>query len=135
MKQIWSRLAGFLEDNDGAINVEGVLWMPVYTFFIVMIVDVSLMLNGQAQAQRILQDVNRLASSGYYVSEQEVETRAGALLAHLSPNLSVEATIDSSTGVISAIASMPATDLMAIGSIPKFAQFNVTVGAWHMIES
>ncbi|MEO9826215.1 MAG: TadE/TadG family type IV pilus assembly protein [Paracoccaceae bacterium] len=135
MKTILKSVATFLEDNDGAISIESVLWLPVYTFFLVMIVDVSLMFNGQAQAQRVLHDINRLASTGYYTSEEEVESRANALLSHLSANVSVDATIDTASGTITAVASMPASDLMAIGTIPNFSQFNVTVGAWHLIES
>ena len=131
----FKNIKNFFEATDGAINVESVLWLPVYTFFLVIIVDVSLMFNSQAQAQRILHDINRLASSGYYESEEEVETRANALLSHLSTNITVDATIDVDAGTISAVASMPATDLMAIGTIPGFSEINVTVAAWHLIES
>ena len=132
---IFKNIRNFFEATDGAISVEGVLWLPVYTFFLVMIVDVSLMFNSQAQAQRILHDINRLVSSGYYETEEEVEIRANALLSHLSANITVDATIDVDAGTIGAVASMPATDLMAIGAIPGFAEFNVTVAAWHFIES
>lgn len=134
MKSIRSVCKNFLKNEDGAITIESVLWLPVYALFTVMIVDVSLMFNGQAQAQRTLQDLNRLASSGYYTTEEDLEARARVLLGHLSPNLSVEATIDGSTGVIAAFASIPASDLMAIGTISKFASFDVNVGAWHAIE-
>jgi Flp pilus assembly protein TadG len=125
----------FLRDENGAITIESVLWLPIYALFLVMIVDVSLLFNGQAQAQRTLQDINRLASSGYYVSEADVEARARSLLGHLSDQLTVDATIDTNLGVITATASMPASDLMAIGTLPKFADIRITVGAWHMIES
>lgn len=135
MTLVPNQLMKFLKDNDGAITVESVLWLPFYALFLVMIVDVSLMFNGQAQAQRTIQDINRLASSGYYTTEAEVEERARALLGHLSTNLTVDATIDTATGVISAKATMPASDLMAIGTIPTFADITIKVGARHLIES
>ena len=135
MQTIRKSLHRFLTDDDGSITIESVLWMPFYLLFIVMIIDVSLMFNGRTQVQRTLQDINRLASSGYYTSEEEVETRIKALLGHISSNLEVDATIDTDLGVITAVASLPVADLMVIGTMPKFAEFDVTVGAWHMIES
>ena len=93
------------------------------------------MFNGQAQAQRAIQDLNRLASSGFFVSEQEVEERGAAVLSHLSANAVVEATIDTTTGVISTVATLPAADIMAVGLISKFTRLSVTVSAQHVIES
>ena len=135
MSGTYNQLAKFLTAEDGAISIESVLWLPIYALFLVMIVDVSLMFNGQAQAQRTLQDINRLASSGYYRTEADVEARALSLLGHLSDEITVDATIDAELGVITAVATMPARDLMVIGSLPDFADIRITVGAWHMIES
>lgn len=130
-----NQLVKFLKGNDGSISIESILWLPFYALFIVMIVDVSVMFNGQAQAQRTLQDINRLASTGYYTTEADIEARALELLGHLSDQLTVDATIDPDLGVITAVASIPANDLTIIGTLPEFADFQITVGAWHMIES
>ena len=129
------RVTAFLRNEKGAVTVEGVLWLPVYGFFLVLIADTSLMFNGQAQAQRAIQDLNRLASSGYYLTEQEVEDRGEAVLSHLSPNVDVDATIDTANNTISTIATIPAADLMALGLITSFANITVTVSAQHVIES
>lgn len=128
-------VATFLAKTEGSVTIESILWMPLYGLFMIMIVDVCLMFNGQSQAQRILHDLNRLASSGYYISEADIEERALLLLSHLSDNLTVDATIDTDLGVITAIATLPASDLMVIGTLPEFADIEITVGAWHMIES
>ena len=128
------RVAAFFRSDEGAVTVEGVLWLPIYGFFFTLIADTSLMLNGQAQAQRAIQDLNRLASSGFYVTEQEVENRGKAVLAHLSANATVEATIDMTNGTISTVAVLPAGDLMAVGLITKFSAIQVTVTAQHSIE-
>ena len=130
-----NQLVKFLKGNDGSISIESILWLPFYALFIVMIVDVSVMFNGQAQAQRTLQDINRLASTGYYTTEADIEARALELLGHLSDQLTVDATIDPDLGVITAVASIPANDLTIIGTLPEFADFQITVSAWHMIES
>lgn len=128
------RLTAFLGCETGAITVEGVLWVPVYGLFFTLIVDTSLMFNGQAQAQRVIQDVNRLASYGYYRDEAEVEARGKAVLSHLSASATVDATIDTSTGTITTSATLPAKDLMAIGIVAAFTNLTVTVGAQHAIE-
>lgn len=128
------RVAAFFRSDEGAVTVEGVLWLPIYGFFFTLIADTSLMLNGQAQAQRAIQDLNRLASSGFYVTEQEVENRGKAVLSHLSANATVEATIDTTNGTISTVAVLPAGDLMAVGLITKFSAIQVTVTAQHSIE-
>lgn len=132
--RLFQRLSAWLRCEKGAVTVEGVLWVPVYGLFFTLIVDTSLMFNGQSQAQRVIQDVNRLASYGYYREETEVEERGRAVLAHLSTNATVETTIDSANGTITTFASIPAADLMAIGLIAKFADVNVTVGSAHAIE-
>ena len=129
------RVTAFFGDDEGAVTVEGVLWLPVYAFFLTLIVDASLMFNGQAQAQRAIQDLNRLASSGFYVTEEEVEERGEAVLSHLSANAEVDATIDTTSGLISTVATIPAADIMAVGLISKFTSIRVTVSAQHVIES
>ena len=129
------RVAAFLRNDAGAVTVEGVLWLPVYGFFLVLIADTSLMFNGQAQAQRAIQDLNRLASSGFYLTEEEVEERGEAVLSHLSTNVNVDATIDTTNMTISTVATIPAADLMALGLIASFANITVTVSAQHIIES
>ena len=128
------RVAAFFRSDEGAVTVEGVLWLPIYGFFFALIADTSLMLNGQAQAQRAIQDLNRLASSGFYVTEQEVENRGKAVAAHLRANATVEATSDMTNGRISTVAVLPAGDLMAVGLITKFSAIQVTVTAQHSIE-
>lgn len=132
--KVLRRVAAFLGNEKGAVTVEGVLWVPVYGFFFALVADTSLMFNGQAQAQRAIQDLNRLASTGYYLTEAEVEARGAAVLSHLSANAAVVATIDPDAGTISTVATIPAGDLMAIGMIAQFTNITVTVTAQHIIE-
>jgi Flp pilus assembly protein TadG len=132
--QVIRRFANWIQNERGAVTVDGILWVPVYGLFFALIVDTSLMFNGQSQAQRVIQDVNRLASWGYYRTETEVEDRSRAVLAHLTTNATIETTIDTANGTITTFASIPAADLMAIGMIARFANIQVTVGAAHAIE-
>lgn len=128
-------ISAFLKSQGGNITIEGVLWLPVYIFFLALIVDTSLMLNGQAQARRVIQDLNRLASSGYYRTETEIEARGQTLLQHLSRRVTVDAVIDTARHTVSTTAVMPATDLTAIGLISKLVKIQISVSAIHVIES
>lgn len=128
-------LVKYIEDEDGALTVESVLWIPLYAFFFAFIVDVSLMFNGQTQVQRILQDVNRLASSGFLITEVEIEERVAASLSHLSSEATVDATIDPDTNLVTTIASLPARDLMATGIVAKFTNLTLNFSAQHVVES
>lgn len=132
--KVHNTLTAFSKNCHGDISLEGVLWLPVYLFFLALLVDTSLMFHGRAQAQHIIQDMNRLASSGYYRQETEVENRAMAILSHLSPRVVVDATIDPTAKTITTIATIPASDLMAIGLISKFADIRVNVVARQVIE-
>ena len=127
--------------EDGAVTVEAVLWVPVYLFFFAFIVDVSLMFNSKTQVQRALQDVNRLASSGFFetddfvVSEVDVETRVVASLSHLTERATVDTTFDADTFVITTYATIPAEDLMALGLIAKFIDLDLNFLAQHVVET
>jgi len=121
--------------EDGAITVEGVLWIPAYIFFFAFIVDVSLMFNSKTQVNRVLQDVNRLASSGFFVTEEEVENMVVASLGHMTNGATVETTIDATNNLVTTTASVPAEDLMAIGIVAKFADLDLNFTAQHLVES
>ncbi len=134
------RLRYLLLKESGAVTVEGVLWVPIYGVFFALLVDVSLMFNGQSQARRIIQDVNRLASTGYLgdmdepaLIERAAEDRATASLSHLSSAAEVEATIVDN--VVSIVATIPGSDLQATGFLSFFSDIEVVVSAYHLVES
>lgn len=129
------KLRSLVFREDGAITVEGVLWLPAYIFFFAFIVDVSLMFNSKTQVQRVLQDVNRLASSGFFLTEEEVEARVIASLVHLTDGAIVETTIDTTTHLVTTTATVPAEDLMAIGLVAKFTDLDLNFRAQHLVES
>ena len=134
------RLRYLLLKETGAVTVEGVLWVPIYGVFFALIVDVSLMFNGQSQMRRIVQDVNRLASNGYLArtpAEIEVasETRALASLQHLSSNAVVETIVDDDLKIVTTVATIPSSDLQATGILAVFGGMNIVVTAYHVMES
>ena len=123
----------FFRDDSGGLTVESVLWLPLYGAFFALIADVSLILNGKSQAQRVIHDVNRLASSGYMVEISDIEDRARASLAHISGQATVTTTMENN--IVTTIATLPASDMQAVGLISAFADLTVSVVAFHVVES
>ena len=119
-------------DDSGAITVEAVLWVPFFVFFFIIIADVSLMFHGQSKAIRIVQDGNRHASSGYFMTKAEVEENILTAIQLFAPNATVDTTygaLDVATTVV-----IPASDLQAVGLIAKFAGLNITITSNHLLE-
>lgn len=122
----------FSQNEEGTITVEAVLWLPVYLAFFAIAADVALMFHGQAKAMRIVQDANRHASSGYFLTKEEVEADVLGRLRAFSPAAQVKTTyglLDVQTSVV-----LPASDLVAIGLFENFANLNVSASAYHRLE-
>lgn len=122
----------FRSDENGALTVEAVLWLPIFMFFFGMIVDVALVLHGQSKAQRIVQDVNRFASTGFYESEDDIKAGALARLQQFAPNATVATALGSAD--VRTMATIPATDLAAIGLFTSLLDIDMTVYAVHLLE-
>ncbi|WP_428687941.1 TadE/TadG family type IV pilus assembly protein [Roseibium sp.] len=134
-KKIRTWLGRFLNGESGGLTVESALWIPIYGAFFALVADVSIAMNGKAQAQRVIQDVNRLASFGYMVDADEIERRAAATISHISPNAEITTEIDEDTHIVSTVAVLPASDLMPLGILSAFADLEVTIYSIHLMES
>lgn len=124
----------FLRKECGGLTLEGVLWLPIYGFFIVFIVNGSLVLSAQAQAQRTVQDANRLASTGFLQSEAEIEANIVSRLAHLSDELVIDAEVDTNTNIVTTLVAFPAADVMPLDIVNNLIGIDVTAAARHQLE-
>jgi len=126
----------FLRENDGAITVEAVLWVPVYLVFFALITDVSMMFHGYSKALRVAQDTSRHASTGYYVDETSLENMAKANLQSFAPNATVASTLDelASTPHVITNISVPSSDLLVVGLFNVFATIDIKVSSVHLLE-
>jgi len=122
----------FSRDEHGSITAESVLWLPVYLVFFALIADVSLMLHAQAKATRIAQDANRHASTGYFVTENDIEDMIGASMANISPNATIDSTIGSQA--IATTIQIPSTDIQVVGLFGRFTDITITVSTIHLLE-
>lgn len=125
-------LGRYGSDNEGSVTVESVLWVPVYLLFFGLIADVSLMFHAQAKAMRIAYDGNRQASFGLLNSESAVEDMVLARVQAFSSRATVDTVFGADS--ITTTLTMPASDLIAIGTFASILDLDVTVTSVHKRE-
>jgi Flp pilus assembly protein TadG len=128
----WNWANRFWNDERGSATIEALLWIPIFVYLLVLITDVSLNYYGKAQALRTIQDGNRALSVRFLpdatAAQDFIETR----LQGYAP--SVEVTTSISNGIVTTSATMLASELMAVGSIPTFRDTEISVTAQHFLE-
>lgn len=120
----------FCRDENGAITVESVLWVPVFLLFFALIADVSLIFHGQAKALRIAYDGNRQASLGELASATDTQAAILARIQEFAPN----ATVNTSFGTddIETRVVLPTNDLVAVGTITRVLNIDLKIQSIHM---
>lgn len=122
----------FRTRQDGSMTLEAVLWVPAFLAFFAISADVALMFHGQAMAQRVVQDANRNASSGYFRTRQAVEDDILARVQSFSPNARV--VTDYASDYVRSTVELPASDLVATGLFTAFVNLDVPASAYHRLE-
>ena len=124
-----SHVGKFVRGTDGGVTLRAIRWFPVYIVIFLMVADFSLMFQAQAKATRIAFDGNRQASLGALATETEVERAILNRLVSLSPQAKVNTVF--STGAITTTLTMPASDLLTIGSLLDLINLDITVSSVH----
>ena len=134
MTQAESRswVSRFKDCEDGSATVESLFWFPLFMFILVLVADVSFIFFGKAQALRVIQDGNRALSVGRFNDTDSTRDFITAALQPFAENVVVTTTVDD--GVVTSTATIPTTDLMAVGSIPGISSIDVVVTAQHFLE-
>lgn len=123
----------FFRQENGTATVEFVIWIPVVMLIFAIIVDVSMILGGKAQALRVVQDANRGLSVGYFQTVAAAKTFVLAQVKPLSSNATIDITV--TNGIINSRLTMPASDLMSTGFYDNMLNINVTVVAEFLSEA
>ena len=126
----------FTQDERGSATIESLLWFPLFVYLLLLITDVSFIFYGKAQALRIVQDGNRALSIRYpgITTKEAAQSHIRTQLLAFDSNPTVLTTIDNTTGLIETKAKISAAELMAIGAIPGFGDFEFEVIAQHFQE-
>ncbi|NKB28650.1 MAG: hypothetical protein GKR99_14315 [Rhodobacteraceae bacterium] len=125
-------LRTFRRKQDGSATIEAILWLPLFMVVFTMVADVSLIFSGQAQMRRIVQDSNRAFAISTIETTQDLETAITNSLSVLSANVSVSAS--ESGGIVTTTATIPASDLDAVGFMAALVNANVVVRSQHLVE-
>lgn len=128
----WNWTSRFWNDERGSASIEGLLWVPIFVYLLVLITDVSLIYYAKAQALRTIQDGNRALSVRFLSDASAAENFVETRLQGYAPSVAVTTSI--SNGIVTTSATMPASELMAIGSIPTFRDTMISVTAQHFLE-
>lgn len=107
--------------------------MPFFLVLFAMVVDVSLVMGGQAEVLRIVQDTNRAVSLGRYQNLEDARQYILTEITPLSTNPTV--TIDVVDGIITSVVVIPARDLTATGLFDGLADVDIVVRAEHLSEA
>lgn len=122
-----------LRREEGGATVETVLWMPFFMALFAMVVDVSLVMGGQAEVLRIVQDTNRAVSLGRYQSLEDARQNILTEMSQLSSHSTV--TLEVVNGIITSVVVIPARDLTATGLFDGLADVDIVVRAEHLSEA
>lgn len=133
-KSMINRMAHFKKCEDGSASIESLFWIPIFVYFLVLVLDVSFIFFGKAQILQAVQDGNRALSLGVLTTEQETEDFIRNSLANYTTNAVIVSSIDLGTGVVTTDVTVPASDLMIVGSIPVFKNTEIPISAQHFLE-
>ncbi|MFN0115498.1 MAG: TadE/TadG family type IV pilus assembly protein [Paracoccaceae bacterium] len=125
------RLRRFRRDEDGAVSVEAVLWVPFFVMMVAFATDVSLVFHAQSRLLQVAQDVNRAISVGRITS---TTTAASTIVASLPNYKNVTATVDVTNGIITADVNVPVKSVVAIGWVTKIMASKIYVRSQQYAE-
>lgn len=145
---MWSNLfIRFRDDERGVATIESLLWMPLFFFLFILIVDISLVFYGKSEVLRFVQNENRTLSvwvgteADWEAEEAAAEARLRARIVSLMRNprpnelTSITVVIEKDgNNVINTTVSAPGRPMMALGTLPNFSATRIDVRAQHYKE-
>lgn len=136
LKQMRLPFPAFLRREDGTATVEAVLWFPIFIAVFGLMVDSSIIFNGQTKVLRVVQDANRRLSINSLKSDAQVEAYITAELAvyGITPS-TVDAQTDATTHVVSTVVVVPASQLQLLGYFSVLTNLQIPVTSQHMLEN
>ncbi len=125
-------VGAFAREEKGSATVETVIWIPIFVWFLALIVNVSMVVFEKNQAYRVVQNANRILSTGYMQTTAEVEDFIRDKLAQIAPNASVQTTIEN--GVVTSNVSYQVSDMLMPAILMELADIGITISSQHFLE-
>ena len=126
--------SSFIRREDGTATVEAVLWLPIFLAVFGLMVDASMIFNGQSKVLRVIQDGNRNMSIGRFTTDAEVETYITTELARfgITPSV-IDATSDGN--VVLTVVTVQASEMQILGYFNSLLNLDIEVSAAHVLDS
>ncbi len=114
------------------MSIEAVLWIPLFTFFILLVTDVSNVYLKQSEAMRILQDGNRALSVSPLLTPAAAQSAITQKLALKVKGATVSTGITGKTIVTTA--TLPLQSMTMTSALPFLGSSVMTLSTRHMVE-
>ena len=122
----------FRSSEEGSATIETLIWIPVFVWVLVTIINTSLVLFQKNQTFRIVQDANRILSTGYMQTTLQAQDYIAAQIATFAPEAVVSTNIDN--GVVTSDVSYRVSNLFMPHVIEDLMDITVTISAQHFME-
>ncbi|WP_407492187.1 TadE/TadG family type IV pilus assembly protein [Pseudooceanicola sp. MF1-13] len=129
MKRLLHR---FRTSEEGSATIETLIWLPVFIWVLVMIINVSFILFEKNQAFRIVQDANRVLSTGYMLTTAETEAYIASRLADIAPDAVVATSIND--GIVTSNVSYQVSQVFMPNIVAGMVNTQVSISAQHFME-
>lgn len=127
-----SVIGRFARDEDGAVTVETVIWLPFLFLILALITDASLAFYSKADAFRIIQNGNRLYSIGALDTTAKVETFVETVFRNTAINADATTVVDDDGLLVGTSLSYPVQNVMLFSDVPN--DWRIVVQSIHYIE-
>ncbi|MBF9031597.1 hypothetical protein HKCCE3408_14440 [Rhodobacterales bacterium HKCCE3408] len=115
-----------MNDDQGAVTVPFVLWLPFLMAIIIFVADLSFIMYNRADAVRVIEDVNRMRAIGLVTSSAAVEQEIADRLRRADGSEVGTVHSDVFATVITSRVDMPVANIDMFGVIAR-ATGNVTI--------
>ncbi len=125
-------LQKFVGDDRGSATIESVIWIPIFVWILAMIMNASMIIFEKNQAYRIIQNANRILSTGHMQTEEEVETYIAEHLVAIAPQATINTTI--LDGIVTSAVSYPVTAIFMPHVVTDALNVWISISAQHFME-
>lgn len=127
-----TRPADFRGDESGAATIEAVLWLPLFIFLFVMILDAAMIFTNHSRALKVIHDANRAYATGTFTSCAQVTSFIEGRVQVFAPT--AVAACSRSGGFTTASVSMSSGELDLSGATGMFGGLTVVAQSQQLIE-
>jgi Flp pilus assembly protein TadG len=123
----------FARDEEGAVTVEAVLWIPLFFFLLILITNSALAFYARGEAFRIVQNGNRAYSAHTLASKEAVEAWIEGAFTR-TQNDDAVTTISADKTIVTTQLTFPIRDVIAFNSLSLPISWTLTVRSQHYVE-